>query len=258
MKPAFNLPVGLRLCLLLMATAPRVGRGAEDSGKTFEAGNLLYEKGNYREAAKAYEAIAQSGRVSPVLYFNLGNAWFKTGQIGRAIFNYRLAEQLAPRDPDVRANLQFARESVENGAGRKRDLLREWTNRLTLNEWAALLTAVNWGWFSLLLAGQFRPAWKPALSGPIRVGALLGVATVAGFGVVWHDRLQVNQVVVVAREAIVRYGPFEEAQSFFAVGDGCELRVLQRKDEWLEVSDRTHGSGWLQRKQVIELPALGG
>jgi Flp pilus assembly protein TadD len=66
-----------------------------------------------REAAAAYEQILTNGAVSPALYFNLGNAHFKAGQLGRAIAAYRQAERLTPRDPDVRANLQFARNRVQ-------------------------------------------------------------------------------------------------------------------------------------------------
>src|SRR5204862_132447 len=70
------------------------------------------QPGPFAEAAAAYEKIVAGGRVSSALYFNLGNALFKSGRIGRAIANYRLAEQLAPRDPDIRANLRFARNHV--------------------------------------------------------------------------------------------------------------------------------------------------
>ena len=93
------------LVVLLHPAAVR----AESGSGGFEAANKLYEEGKFAQAAAAYEQLIQSGRVSAPLYFNLGNAWFKSGQMGRAITAYRRAEQLAPRDPDVRANLQFAR-----------------------------------------------------------------------------------------------------------------------------------------------------
>ena len=52
--------------------------------------------------------LIQAGSISTPIYFNLGNAWFKAGEAGRAILAFRQAEKLSPRDPDVRANLQFA------------------------------------------------------------------------------------------------------------------------------------------------------
>src|SRR5437016_6228026 len=68
---------------------------AGDVALAFEQANRLYEEEKFTEAAAAYQSMIGNGRVSSALYFNLGNALFKSGQIGRAIANYRLAEQLA-------------------------------------------------------------------------------------------------------------------------------------------------------------------
>src|SRR6266511_3325281 len=102
----------LILFLLLWTSCPGLAR-AGDVSAAFEQANKYYEQSNFTEAAAAYARMIDGGHVSPALYFNLGNALFKSGQIGRAIFNYRLAQLLAPRDPDVRANLRFARNQVE-------------------------------------------------------------------------------------------------------------------------------------------------
>jgi tetratricopeptide (TPR) repeat protein len=79
----------------------------------FENANKLYEHGKFAEAAALYTNLVQSGQVSSALYFNLGNAFFKAGQMGRAIGAYRQAEQMTPRDPDLGANLRFARNQVK-------------------------------------------------------------------------------------------------------------------------------------------------
>src|SRR6266699_3597580 len=101
--------------ILLLWCAWSVAR-AEDASTAFDQANSLYEEGKFTEAAAAYEKMLQQGRASPALYFNLGNAFFKAGQVGRAVLNYRLAERLAPRDPDIRANLKFARSRVATSA----------------------------------------------------------------------------------------------------------------------------------------------
>src|SRR5438552_9134717 len=101
--------------MLVLLCAGSVAR-AEDVSTAFDQANRLYEEGKFTEAAAAYEKMLQQGQASPALYFNLGNALFKAGQVGRAVLNYRLAERLAPRDTDIRANLKFARGSVAPGA----------------------------------------------------------------------------------------------------------------------------------------------
>ena len=71
--------------------------------------NRLYEDGQFAQAAQAYQQLADQGFADSALFFNLGNAYFKQGDYGRAILNYRRAEQLAPRDEDIAANLALAR-----------------------------------------------------------------------------------------------------------------------------------------------------
>src|ERR1043166_8616450 len=86
---------------------------AQTNPPSFEAANRLYFEGKFSEAATTYAILLQSNNQSASLYYNWGNALFKSGQIGRAISAYRQAERLTPRDPDVIANLQFARNQVQ-------------------------------------------------------------------------------------------------------------------------------------------------
>src|SRR5262245_15874464 len=75
----------------------------------FDEGNRLYQAGNYSESLKRYEEIVADGYEAPALYYNIGNAQFKLGHLGQAIVSYERALRLAPRDADVRANLDLAR-----------------------------------------------------------------------------------------------------------------------------------------------------
>jgi len=88
--------------LLLMAWV--LGSHAESASSAFDSANQLFEQGRFTEAAAAFGKLAQSGQTSEALYFNLGNAWFKANQLGRAIAAFKQAERIAPRDPDLRAN----------------------------------------------------------------------------------------------------------------------------------------------------------
>ena len=135
---------------------------AADALNQFETGNKLYEERKFGEAGAVYQQIVNSGQASPALYFNLGNAHFKSGKTGLAIIAYRRAEQLTPRDPDIRANLQFARNQVQ-GPTLRPTRWQRLLGTLSLNEWAGLSVGGFWLTFALLAAVQFRPAWKSSL-----------------------------------------------------------------------------------------------
>src|SRR5262249_59285760 len=81
---------------------------AESPKTVFFRGNSLYSEERYAEAAAQYEQILGEGLASGSLYFNLGNAYFKAGDVGRAMLNYERARRLMPGDPDLVANLAYA------------------------------------------------------------------------------------------------------------------------------------------------------
>ncbi len=242
------LALGFRLCAIDMARA-------EDASTTFDQANRLYEAGKFTEAAAAYENMLQQGRTSPALYFNLGNAWFKAGQLGRAVFNYRLAERLAPRDPDIRANLKFARNSIGTGTTPASSWWQRGTRRLALDEWTLLTFGALWLWLGLLTLGQWRPVLRKALSGYTATAGVGAALLAFCLGLESYGRFSVESVIVSAREAVVRYGPWNESPNYFTVRDGMELTVLDSKGEWLQVSDPAKRIGWLRREQVLVVPA---
>jgi tetratricopeptide (TPR) repeat protein len=80
--------------------------------EAFVQANQAYEQGDYAKAIPLYSLILSRGTESSEIHFNMGNAYFRSNQLGQAIFHFRKAAQLAPRDPDIQYNLSFAREKV--------------------------------------------------------------------------------------------------------------------------------------------------
>jgi tetratricopeptide (TPR) repeat protein len=218
----------------------------------FEAANKFYEQGLFTQAAAGYEALLQTGLASPAIYFNLGNACFKAGQIGRAIAAYHQAEQLSPRDPDLRANLQFARNQVQ-GPTLSPASWQRWLGRLSLNEWTLLASGAIWLWFLLLALPQWWPALKTTLRAYVMGLALVTLILCGCLAAALYQSGWGHSAVVIAREISVRQGPLDESQSAFTVHDGAELRVLDQKDDWLQVSTDPRRIGWLRGDQVLLL-----
>lgn len=248
------------LSLALILLAPLVAAGNEASAG-FEAANKLYEQGKYREAATAYEKIANVGSRAEALYFNLGNAWFKAGQTGRAIAAWREAEAISPRDPGVRFNLSFARKQVTGSeATAASPPWQRGLRALTLNEWAVLASIALWLWFLLLTLREFRPALRPALSGYTAAAGGVLLLLAACFGAAASLQLTTMPAVTIVPETLARSGPLDEAKVLHQFRDGTELTVLDRKEiagdttqSWLQVRDAAGRTGWVKGDSLVTL-----
>lgn len=240
------------VCALLLGAGTLA---AADVASDFSSANQLYAAGKFSEAAKGYEAILNSGAISPNLLFNAGNAEFKSGNLGRAIAAYRRAALLAPRDTNLRANLDFARNQVQ-GATWHQDHWVAWLGALSLNEWAALAALAFWFTFLLFAAMQIWPAMKNLLRGPARCAAVAAVFFCACLGAAATIHFTKSVAVVVLPDAVTRSGPFSDAQNAFAVHDGAELAVLDQRNGWVEVTDGSGRIGWMQDGQVEVLPVI--
>ncbi len=247
--PLFGICMKL-LILTTMLIASMSRALAVDVASAFDSANKLYEQGKYADACAAYEHLVRSNFWSPAVLFNLGNAYFKSGQIGRAIATYRRMAELTPRDPDLRANLRFARNQVQGPtlhAGR----WERWLGTLNLNEWTALASVGVWLTFLLLAAMQIRPALRPALRSLTSAIAASAIVLCACLGLAMAAHAGAKSVVVVSGETAVRDTPWDNANSSFVAHDGAELRVLDRKDDWLQVTDGVRRPGWVREDKTL-------
>jgi len=258
----FNASTLLRLFVLAVFTVLTAGcLHAETPAFLFDQANRLYEQGKYLEAANAYQKLVQSKPASAALYFNLGNAWFKAGQSGRAIAAYRQAERMAPRDPNLRFNLNFVRKKVTGSDTAPAEGWRHWLGTLTLNEWTAIAMGASWLWFILLALREFRPGLRRTLAGYTATAGVAATLLAAILISALYDQSRIKQAVVIATSAVIRYGPLEESQVFYQLRDGSEVIVLDEKElsvggknqTWLQVQDASRRVGWVQRDQVILL-----
>jgi hypothetical protein len=247
--------------LVLLLASVGAGWAAAPLPLRFDQANQLYEQGKYPEAAAAYQEIIRSGNGSATLYYNLGNAWFKAGEEGRAIAAYRRAERLTPRDPNVRFNLQFVRQQVTGSDTFPQPWGRRWLRALTLNEWTVLASAALWVWFALLALREARPAMRKALRGYTATCGVLALLLAASLSAAAYGQATVREAVVVAPETVVRSGPLEESKVLHQFRDGTELTVLDEKtltvgsqpQTWLQARDTSRRTGWVRKGDVVVL-----
>jgi tetratricopeptide (TPR) repeat protein len=231
---------------------------AGDPIPLFDQANRLYEQGKFGEAASTYQQLVAAGHISPTIYYNLGNAWFKAGQPGRAVAAYRRAQELAPRDPNVRFNLNFVRQQVTGNTTPPMESWQRWFGRLTVNEWTMVAAAFFWLWFLVLILRELRPSARSGLRALAVITGIAAVASMTMVGLATYFTIARREGVVIVPQSIVRLGPLEDSREYYQLRDGAEVVVLDEKrlgpnESWLQVRDRSRRVGWLKRDQVAIL-----
>jgi tetratricopeptide (TPR) repeat protein len=243
----------LLLLIGLSACTPQTISGAQVA----EA-NQLYEAGQFAEAAAAYQALVDAGVEDGTLYYNLGNAYFKAGDLGRAILNYRRAQRLLPRDADVATNLQLAHaqtvDRLESDGGTLADFVRrvlvEWT---TLDEAAAITLGLWVVLCALIVAAILWPRGRQVLTYGIAVVAVLLAVGMLSVGVHVSEARSKAPAVVVAPSMEVRSGPGEDYLTEFSLHAGAEIRVLEQRNGWVRIALPGDLQGWMPSEAVENL-----
>jgi len=245
--------------LLLCAVGPLVSRAAAGQVEFYQEGNRLYQQGDFEGALSSYLRVVDSGFESGELYYNIGNTYFKIGDLAPAILYYERARRLLPGDEDVRANLALARSLT---ADEIEPLPRFW-----LLEW--------WSWWVGLLPPSLlmtlvAAAYVAGMSGVIVLVlkrgtrlALWGGRVALGAGavlLVLGTNLAIRELeigrpeeaVVLAPRVDVRSAPVEdETLTLFTVHGGTKVRVDRRSEEWAEVVLEDGRVGWV-RVEALE------
>ena len=232
------------LCSLLLALPA--------TADEFQAANALYDAGKFAEAIAAYEKIEPK---SAHIFYNLGNAYYREGQAGRAVLNYERARQLAPRDPDVLANLKFAQqrlgvEEINTSPQAARRFLHAAVWSRTVNEWAnyelagVWLTAIALG----LCLGLSR--WRTVfLVGA--VAAFLWLAATAG-ALAYRVTVQRHSppAIVLVNHTDARFAPLPDATVHFKLDEGTKVAVKESRGAWLFVERADGSQGWVRAETV--------
>ncbi|MBF0569910.1 MAG: hypothetical protein HQL18_03970 [Candidatus Omnitrophica bacterium] len=231
--------------VVMCAVTSAHAMGQAEARALFAQSVQVYKEGQFDKAAALDEKILQGGFESPAVYYNLGNALFKDKKLGKAIVNYLRAEALAPRDADLKANLAFARDIVENyqpelpstGIVRLLTIKRMSTGEL---KWLSLSLFMAIGtFFAVGLYGAMRP--KRIVQVTVLLATVWLYFTAA---CVLKAATESSRAVAVRAES-ARFEPSVSATSYFKLSEGTEVRLLRTQDSWAKI-ERTDGrSAWV-------------
>lgn len=202
----------------------------------FAAANSHYAAGDFDKAISGYQEIVEKGAAGANLYYNLGNAFLKKGEIGPAVLNYERAMLFAPRDADIRSNYRSARSVMKY-----KDPLN--FNYLTLRETIVLALLLYYILTASCLAWLFLPRWRRYTSRAAAAAVILFLA------LSYQSARKVynleHDAIVMAAVTDARFEPRDDSRAHFPVYDGQKVRILRKAEGWAKVRRSDGKIGWV-------------
>jgi len=232
--------------LLLSATATFAIE--PDYTRAFVEASTAYDENRLPDAIQGWEALLQKGQVLPAVLFNLGNAYYRNGDLGKAILAYRHAQTLAPRDPDIRANLGFAAQTAGITLPVRNPLMAKLLE-VSQSEWITFASACYWALFLMLAVWIGLPRFAFALR-PLAGGMTL-LLLLALSGLWAQNGLRATpECVVMSEDQTVLSSPLDSATPILAIPEGAIVRQLDQHGAWVEVEYEST-SGWLPASALL-------
>ena len=231
------------LCLFVAVSA------FAQSDPDFAKANQEFAQGNFKEAIAGYDALVRAGQWNANLFYDLGNAYFRTKDFGRAVLNYERALALDNHHPEATANLQIARDEAR-ALELQRTRLERYLQFASINQHTIAAAVAFWlGLFGIVVSIFARRRSVALTSLSILCLLSCGVA-------VWAIRTLDNGsngralAIVTGNDVQARLATADTANSVLALPPGSEIKILSTRGDWMYAALPNDLRGWIQTKNA--------
>jgi len=229
----------------------------ENVGEIFDTANKFYIDEKYQEAVNEYVEILNTGYENGAIYFNLGNAYYKLGSIGKAILYYEKAKKIIPGDEDVNNNLTLANLYIADKITPVPELFyiryfKSFTKLMSLDTWAKVFLAL---YIILCLTNCGRIIIKKQkvrnfLHKLIFLSAFL---TALFLFIMLYSFYELNRhdwAIVMSDKVEVSSSPTEDSTELFSIHEGTKVKIKRTNDKWIEISLADGKVGWITKDHI--------
>lgn len=238
--------IGLLLCgvTAVLAQSPQ---------QVFEQANQLYQQEKFAEARKAYESLVRNGYVGGELFYNLGNAYYRSGDVARAVLYYERALRLMPNDDDLRHNLLLANLMIA-------DKIEPTPRLFVWDYWDSIkhamsLQGITWlayvffvlaiGAGVVVILSRTYRIRRVAFSTGIAIG-LFFIFLLAVIVARVSDLSRKDTAIVTVSITTVKNSPDEKGSDAFVLHGGVKVQITDRLKEWFKIRLADGKVGWME------------
>lgn len=236
------------------------GLYAENVDRQMAEANKFYSDGKFDDAVKSYESIVKQGYRSDILYYNLGNAYYKTKNIPAAILNYERALLLNPNDENIQFNLDLARTFTVD----KIEPLPEFFLSIFFNKFRQMMSTNGWAYTGLLflivtlvLAYFFWFTHSPNVK---RITFSSGIVTLVivllSFTFSFKQKSNIENHgygILMPSVVAVKSSPGDSGKDLFVLHSGTKVKILDSVGDWYEVRIPDGNIGWILKETMEKI-----
>jgi tetratricopeptide (TPR) repeat protein len=240
--------------LLLIGLGINPQEMREGDAEVIRQANAAYEAGDYANAINLYNALLAVGTQDSRVYYNLGNAYYQNRQLGQALLQYRRAQAISPRDVEIQSALtrvRLLRLDIQGDETIPVDVIATLTSGiLTLAELSWIVLAVWVGFFSLVMGVLLWPEWRGTLRVPVVLSLIVLGTGFLLLGCRWYSDSHRPAAAVVEHTVAVMSGPGSDYVELFRLHEAAEMRLLEKRGDWIRFVLPDARQGWLPEKVI--------
>ena len=218
----------------------------------FDKANQEYAQGHFTEAISGYEALVRAGQWSANLFYDLGNAYFRTGDFGHAILNYERALALERHHPEATANLQIARDEAH-----ALELQQSWPERYlqfaSVNQYCIAAAIAFWLAAFAIVMLIFARRRSATLIAALIFCLLVGAGAIYAVYTLERGSNGSALAIVTGKDVQARLATADTANSVLTLPPGSEVKILSTRGDWIYAALPNTLRGWIPAKNAEQV-----
>lgn len=258
MKAKKLAPKGAYMAILLLLALPFAASAQTHQDSLWNAANAAYADGRWMDAVADYELIASTGLESAPLYCNTGDAYFKDGNLPKAILYYERALKIDPSYDDAKYNLELLSNTIQDRIVAVPEfVLKAWARKLCYMMDSDALAVLFLVFLALTLGLALLFVLSPSVAGR-RTGFFTGIVTLIiaiaclSFSL-WQKKeyMTADDAIVMRPVTSVKSSPSSEvSKDLFILHEGTKVKIIDEVGRWKNIELADGRQGWLPAEDI--------
>ncbi|MDR2980286.1 MAG: tetratricopeptide repeat protein [Bacteroidales bacterium] len=226
----------------------------------FQQAAEFYQQEEYRQALDNYLQIMDNGYEGAVLFYNIGNCYFKLHEKSQALLWYERALRLDPSNEDIKHNISYINQTLIDKIDKMPEfLLVQWWNNLsrsmTSNGWAVVSIVACLLFFTMLLLIIIaRRRWLQSISLLLSIVFFVCLVITIVFSRKEQLRYVKNQEAIITQSVVIaKSTPTHSGSDLFAIHEGLKVAITDRIGEWYEIKLSNGEKGWVEGENLEKI-----